>query len=333
MENSKIMTKIWYIVICILVISCNNNQNILDEEEIDEQESISRSINPWPDLCKVCQAFNTAYDRYKEIMDEGFKAYKEKKGCCKDCFELDFDEYYRFCDNLYIDQISAQIKNIECCGKMECPRCEPYADIQNSIVFALQLWPNDVQWAVNNAVSIAGKRKCGNWQETTEKDTTNGGGGHGTGIALPPIMETYRDVLTRDTRELLEEIGGDVETSWPMFRFDEYLLRICYAFYQSDDPIESSRMENISGQIDSEGRFYFPVFKLLYNYLREAYFEPELLTISELRAKGNDYQAIVIEKNVTTSSFDDDIFGDLWGKWGFESERTTSATEFYCWEF
>lgn len=330
------MNKNWYVLIFLLFIGCyGGNGDFLDEEEATEelQESISRSINPWPDLCKVCQAFNTAYDRYKEIMDEGFKAYKEKKGCCKDCFELDFDKYYRFCNNLYVDQIIAQIKNIKHNGKMECPQCAPYTDISRQIVSALQLWPSDVQWAVNNAVSIAGERKCENWQETPEKDSTGGGGGHGSIVLLPSISKEYQDALTRKTQKLLEEIGGDVEATWLKSEFDEYLLRICYAFYQSDDPIEPNRMKRPSGQIDAEGRLYFPAFKLLYNYLMEAYFEPELLTISELRAKGNDYQAIVIEKNVATSSFDDDIFGDLWGEWGFESERTTSATEFYCWEF
>ncbi|MCB6973330.1 MULTISPECIES: hypothetical protein [Butyricimonas] len=328
------MKKNWYVLIFFLIIGCyGGNEEFLNEEkEIEElQGSISRSINLWSDSCDICSAFNKTYGQYREIMDEGYKVYKEKKGCCKDCFNLDFNKYVEFHNNSYGDRINAQIKAIEYTGKMTCPQCEVFMDVRNSITSALYSWLRNIEWSVGCALEVAGIRKCKNWQETPKDSTGGGGGAHD--FKLPDIVGTYKYTLNRSTQKLLEEIGGDVETTWLMNEFDEYLLRICYAFQQSDDPISANRVKHLGGQIDSEGRFYLVAFKTLYDYLSEAYFEPELLTISELQAKGRDYRAIVIEKSVVTSSYDDNIFGDLWGYLGFVSDRTTSLTEFYCWRF
>ena len=327
------MKRNWYILIFLLLAGCygGNEELLKDEEEINElQESVSCSINLESNFCKVCNAFNKAYVYYSSRMKEGYSNYKEKKGCCKDCFLADFDKFYNLIGNMYSDRIIAQIRNIEHNGPMYCPLCESYVDIMNPIIAALNKWPLDVSGAVMNAVNIAGERKCKNWKEPSEIDPPIGGGGSMV-ESLPLIAETYEKALTRTTQELLEEIGGDVEINWVRFKFDEYLLRICYAFHQSIDPIGPDKVAHVSGQIDSKGDYYLVSFKALYNYLSEAYFEPELLTISELQAKGNKYHAIVIEKSVATLPSDEDIFGDLWNGRRFVSDRTTSLTEFYCW--
>lgn len=325
------MRVFYFIFSCVLIAGCNFNKIENELENIDENaiEIISGSDSL---ECGICKAFNTVYKKYSSTLKEGLEKYKKAGGCCERCFNIDVDFYYESHSTLYSDEILMTLKTIKKNGHpMEYPMCKPFVDTEIGVVNALKTWPATFNSDVLDAIAVAGKRRCANYEPAGGKDTTENSGGGGNITSTPFILDTYKELLDVRVDRLLMDIGGEVEERWEADGLELNLLKICNALNQVE-PIDLRRegVTNIRGGLPGgDGFLYLTTFRDLYRYLC-SYEEPILLTGVELRGRNG----IVIAKKAVNA--DSDIvkgFGDLCENGFFLSGETTSSMEFYLWEY
>lgn len=330
------MKKLWYSILCVIVLGCNYNTSLDNEEdkssdEISFEKGITSSdiiiYDKETEKEEFCRKFNLAKGDVLSIISNGYIEYMKHGGCGKKCYKDDrermllragliihvSDEAKKLLEKMIKMGENQDLKVIQCDGiKPEWDKLDVY------VMEAKRL----LAYVISETVAIAGETRC----DKEEPKDPDGGQVEEPSREIPNILSDYEWAEMHGIDWLLDKVGGDVKRLYAERKSKVYALMLSYALnqYKPIDIDQADRQDKFYYILGGDGLYYIDDYGCLENYIRRVYGEPYVVTDLE----SNRYSCGLM---IGVDTRGDACFADMWYGSRFVVKEHPTVSKYYYW--